>query len=651
MAKIPFKVMTAGALVALLTVTAPIGVALAAKGDFYNQTTKTRYAKEDLKNNPELLKQLQEEEKNGNVIIKEIKDNVFVDYTKTNESIGSSIGAGKTPLDAVLEAITNKNNKIEGDAAKELGGYETANSKIVVKSVEASTTSVDENANKQMLGFTVNKGKKVTLAELTEAGYSIEFQVSKDVLEGDVTPDFKSSTGELDESKLIAGEDFSYKIVVSKANEKVAESELVKVTIADFSALTTEITKVELAIDDSTDDVIISSGKVVVGEPVIVVTGEGTLKDGTKDADILSNFTYKSSDVTKAVVNASGVITPISAGNVTITVKDGDVTKDILLTVVEGDRVATKATFDKEAVRVINGGSQVVTATIVDQYGDPIKDVTASAINVKNSKNESILTATPTATAATGKVNITFTGDSNNLGKGTIELKSGNTVLGTLSAEVGTGTEVSYRKLAIAAGSKSDDYKLDVNTSHTDDSQLTVVWNKYNDSDILIGAENDAKYSVSSSKPSVATVANADLDTTGTIVVNAVAAGTTTITIKEGAITKASFDVTVVDTTPVAQSINLASGVSKIEVKADASGLGFADIKSNFVVKNQFGEEFTPANEDVTFFVDDSTVLDTTTVNKISAKEGVTVGKTANLVVKVNGKVVSVPVVITDAAQ
>ena len=137
MAKIPFKVMTASALVALLASTAPMGVALAAKGDFYNATTKTRYSKEDLQNNPELLKRLQEEKDNGNVIIKEIKDDVFIDYGKSEKSLGELMATGKNPLEAAIEVLQNKENKVEGDEAKELGGYETVGVKLVVESANA----------------------------------------------------------------------------------------------------------------------------------------------------------------------------------------------------------------------------------------------------------------------------------------------------------------------------------------------------------------------------------------------------------------------------------------------------------------------------------------------------------------------------------
>lgn len=561
-------------------------------------------------------------------------------YTYEVDGVGYAVGE----VDTMFKANpTLSTAEVQAKVKAELTGTPVSD-ELVVESVSAITSEINNVAGEQ-LDFEVvtNKGVKTVedLEELEEAGYTIIFEATV-------------ATGVTAEG-VVAGNavatPFEYRVVISHDDlEEPIVSELQEVKVLNFAAVTTEITKVELAIDDANDDIIISSGKVVIGEPVIFVTGEGTLKNGQKDQDILASFTYKSSDITKAVVNAAGVITPISAGNVTITVKAGDVSKDILLTVATEARAAKNATFNKEAVRVINGGSQAVVATIVDQYGDPVKGHATGAVDVKNAKNETILTALTANTDEEGKATITFTGHLTNLGKGTIELKSGTIVLGTLPVEVGTGTEVAYRTLEIASGSKSDDYELDVYTGVEDDSSVTVVWNKYNDSNILIGAENDAKYSVASSKSSVASVTNDDLDTTGTIEVTAATAGTTTITIKEGAITRASFDVTVVDTTPAAASIALANGVTKIEINNDKNALTFTDIAANFVVKNQFGEEFVPANNLVTFFTDNAALLDTTTVNTIDATVSKGAG-TANLIVKVNGHVISVPVVIVDVTE
>lgn len=530
---------------------------------------------------------------------------------------------------------------------------------LKVIEVSAITESVASGVTtKQEVGFTINNGKEVTLAELTEAGYTVEFLATKDVFKG--TPATSTSaTGVLNDNLTATTDNFSYKVTITKG-EEVIESELQAVKVQDFSKAVTEITESTVLFDT---DVKLTSGTVVAGETVVIKDIKGYKKDAPATEITLQfdDVTVKSSDVTKAIpsLNGSGaaevtLTLPGVTGNVAITIKAGDVEHVVNLNVVSEAREisATNSTVDTTPVKLANSKTKNVAVVLKDQYGDLVKGSANNidAASVKNANSEEIATTSAVQTDNEGKAAVVVTADTTKVGSGNLVLKSGTTTLGTVPVVVAEAGDVAYRTVEIASDSKSDDYELDVNTTPTDDSELKVFWNKYNDSDILIGAENSTDYTVASSKTSVATVAYDDTSSssTGAITVSAAAAGTTTITIKEGAITKASFDVTVVDTTPAVETIALAEGVTEIEIASDATGLEFSNIASNFVVKDQFGEDITPEKTDVTYLTDDATVLNVSTANEIAAAStpAPSVGDTANLILKVNGKVISVPVVI-----
>src|SRR5699024_793012 len=99
---------------------------------------------------------------------------------------------------------------------------------IVVTSVNAvEGQTVDNSTDKQQyLDFTINNNKEVTIEELKEAGYTIEFLTSKDVLNDDKD----AQPNELSQEKLVkAGNSFTYQVRISQDGEEVALSDHVTV--------------------------------------------------------------------------------------------------------------------------------------------------------------------------------------------------------------------------------------------------------------------------------------------------------------------------------------------------------------------------------------------------------------------------------------
>ncbi|NKQ20358.1 hypothetical protein [Brevibacillus laterosporus] len=74
----------------------------------------------------------------------------------------------------------------------------------------------------------MNEDQKVTVADLEKAGYTVAFQATKAVFANNGTT---SATGEL-KNNLTGADNFKYKVVVSKDNEKF-ESALVSATVLD----------------------------------------------------------------------------------------------------------------------------------------------------------------------------------------------------------------------------------------------------------------------------------------------------------------------------------------------------------------------------------------------------------------------------------
>jgi hypothetical protein len=149
---------------------------------------------------------------------------------------------------------------------------------------------------------------------------------------------------------------------------------------------------------------------------------------------------------------------------------------------------------------------------------------------------------------------------------------------------------VATRKLETV--SPSADLALDVIKGSTDQS-VQLVWNKYNAEGFLIGAETDftnnavagTKYTVSSSNTDVATVSVA---ANGNITITGISDGSTNLVIKEGAVTRATTSLAVVDTTPsitainfeVVEEVKTAGALNAQVLKAEAITLSSTDYKA-----------------------------------------------------------------------
>ncbi|KXH84029.1 S-layer homology domain-containing protein [Sporosarcina sp. HYO08] len=443
----------------------------------------------------------------------------------------------ETAVKSGAEQTLKFTEKVEGEADK-VNEFKFTYT-LEVNAVEGTSERLDDDTNKQFLGFTINDGEAVSVQYLVDAGYTVEFQSTKDLFAS-------TSTGEVDASKIADGDKFAYKVVITKGDTTV-ESKLTNVEVLDFATYLTSISEVSV----TQGAVAVKSNKVTVEDKNVTVAA--TKATALNGATINSpKVTYKSSNPAIATVDATtGVVTPIKPGNVTITMEADDAKKEVPLTVVSGAREVAQVTATSTSVKLLASKTQTIDVTVVDQYGDEFE----GNVDVV-SKDAKIATVSNPVAITNGKGTATIAAVAK--GNTTVEVKAGDQVLKSVSVAVSDDSAVASRKIETV--SASADYALDVVTG-SDDASLDIVWNQYNAGGFLIGPEKDftnddlkgTKYTVSSSDNSVATVSVA---TNGTITVGALKPGTANIQIKEGTVTRASVQVTVVNTTPTITAVN-----------------------------------------------------------------------------------------------
>lgn len=267
-----------------------------------------------------------------------------------------------------------------------------------------------------------------------------------------------------------------------------------------------------------------------------------------------------SSDNTVATVTEKDgkiTINPITAGKATITVelKSGEkFTYDV--EVAAQARKATSVDLSVDEIflsSTVKSGS--VALEVIDQYGDVFngtlnavpgktgdsKIVSETSVDIKNGKGTLLLNVVDGAETGSDVVSIQ-TEDKKELASINVNY-----------AEAGDVTSYALRTV-----NPNDDATLDIYEAAEDKSLSLEFIGK--DDDGVVAAiyklnDKDSPYSVSSSNDNVAEVS---VDNNGKLTVEAKSEGTATITVKEGSIVRATFEITVIDTTPALSGVKLA---------------------------------------------------------------------------------------------
>lgn len=561
--KTPFKVLTTAALIGTLSLSAVApGVSAAtnqvtAKSEAEQPTTKidkiiiSKDGK-DYTIDRVLYNQLVEAE-DASVKSATIKAVVSADGTYYTREAYSQALAGTDSVKeafAALEEIAKENTEVLVETTP--GSIEAGENGVEVKDptetpeegdfevteIAAINQTVDKDTEGQKVSFTVN-GEAADLEKLKEAGYTVKFLTTNDAALKD------TATGEL-KAKLTSGS-FTYQVEVSKEGEETITSNEAKVTIADLAATLKSLDSIKTAKESNT----VVKGKTLEISEIVGKTGKDVEKKFTSSLE--NDFTFKSSDTSVALVGTTGTVKGVKAGTTTITATsktNPTLSVSVEVKVAAETAEATNIEFDTTSVGVVEGNTQVVKATVTDQYGDPINltDPTDLSGTVKNDKDETIATITSAAAtpAKAGSYTLTFEGVK--AGTADYKVKIGEKSFGKIAVKIGEKGNVASRKLEVASGSKT----LDLNPTKENANEVVFNYNQYNADGLKIAAEKEiaksgAKYTVTSSKTDVADVV---VDANGNITVTGAKEGTATITIKEGSITRATAEVTVENSSP-----------------------------------------------------------------------------------------------------
>ena len=475
-----------------------------------------------------------------------------------------------------------------------LVGEEIPAQTLDIQSVKASTitilpsSDVDTATYKLALDYLDKEGNVIPAAQLP-TDLTVSYVDNKDVFNTDGTIKNKDKIPASGSIKVVA----TVKSTAANIN-LTQEFEVTVVAANDWASVT------DAKLVFNTD---VTGTVAVVGDSIKLVPTVATKNDGTKlEGDTApTDWSTQVKSVTSSNItvltaakgsNNDISLTPITAGTATVTVELNSGYKfEKVITVNEEARQATKITAEQEKLTLsstVSSGN--VKVTVVDQYGDPVKGKTVYAYPTATGTKAIVSQAQTSATDEKGEATLSLTAlGTATTGTDTVKLSIENDAqkdgLGTLTVEYAKAGNVATYDVRIAADSLSKDATID--TYNTDDNALKLEFIGKDAAGVVAAIYDQTTvgttYTVSSSDTAIA---DASVDRTGKIEVTPVKAGTATIHVKEGNIVRATFEVTVTDSTPAVGTIALKEGAQILVSASTAKTLTADDLKSLISVKN-----------------------------------------------------------------
>ena len=474
-----------------------------------------------------------------------------------------------------------------------LVGEEIPAQTLDIQSVKASTitilpsSDVDTATYKLALDYLDKEGNVIPAAQLP-TDLTVSYVDNKDVFNTDGTIKNKDKIPAAGSIKVVA----TVKSTTANIN-LTQEFEVTVVAANDWASVT------DAKLVFNTD---VTGTVAVVGDSIKLVPTVATKNDGTKlEGDTaptdwstqVKSVTSSNITVLTAAKSSNDIsLTPITAGTATVTVELNSGYKfEKVITVNEEARQATKITAEQEKLTLsstVSSGN--VKVTVVDQYGDPVKGKTVYAYPTATGTKAIVSQAQTSATDEKGEATLSLTAlGTATTGTDTVKLSIENDAqkdgLGTLTVEYAKAGNVATYDVRITADSLSKDATID--TYNTDDNALKLEFIGKDAAGVVAAIYDQTTmgttYTVSSSDTAIA---EASVDGTGKIKVTPVKAGTATIHVKEGNIVRATFEVTVTDSTPAVGTIALKEGAQILVSASTAKTLTADDLKSLISVKN-----------------------------------------------------------------
>ncbi|HDR7915832.1 TPA: S-layer homology domain-containing protein [Bacillus wiedmannii] len=384
-----------------------------------------------------------------------------------------------------------------------------------VKKLAVEKLTFDDDRAGQAIVFKLNDEKgNADVEYLNLANHDVKFVANN--LDGSPANIFEGGNSTSSTGKLGVGlshGDYKVEVQVTKRGGLTVSNTGI-ITVKNLDTPASAIKSTVFAVDADKNGVVygnkltgkdfkLNSQTLVVGEKAQIHNVVATIAGEDKVVDPNSISIKSSNSGIISVVN--NYITAEAAGEATLTIKVGDVTKEVKFKVTTGSRTLKSVKANPDKLQVVQGKTLPVTFVTTDQYGDPF-GANSAAIKEFLPKTgvveEGTLDVETTDAGSIGTKAIGVKG--NEVGEGTIHFQNANgETLGSLYVNVTEGN-VAFKNFELVSKlgkyGESPDSKLDLNVSNTVAYQLS----KYTSDRVYSDAENLEGYVVESKNPAVA---------------------------------------------------------------------------------------------------------------------------------------------------
>lgn len=247
---------------------------------------------------------------------------------------------------------------------------------VIVASAVINKESFDYRRAGQKITFKINNnGNNCDVAYLTTKGYLVKFTAVNSKNEAaDIFIDGTTSyTGALKDQLDIGAYTVQMQIY---RNGSTTISSKQTIEVADGINSISSIGTVTLRNVLLLDKVLLNSTNLVLGEQAIISEIQGTAK-GQNGNLIIPNrcvdITTSNKDIIEVNKNGNDItLKAVGTGNATITLKSGNVQKDIYMKVVSEPRKVSKVIPMESDIKLVLGKERKFNVLFLDQYGDPI---------------------------------------------------------------------------------------------------------------------------------------------------------------------------------------------------------------------------------------------------------------------------------------
>ncbi|PHE99772.1 S-layer protein [Bacillus wiedmannii] len=384
-----------------------------------------------------------------------------------------------------------------------------------VKKLAVEKLTFDDDRAGQAIVFKLNEEKgNADVEYLNLANHDVKFVANN--LDGSPANIFEGGNSTSSTGKLGVGlshGDYKVEVQVTKRGGLTVSNTGI-ITVKNLDTPASAIKNTVFAVDADKNGVVygnkltgkdfkLNSQTLVVGEKAQIHNVVATIAGEDKVVDPNSISIKSSNHGIISVVN--NYITAEAAGEATLTIKVGDVTKDVKFKVTTDSRTLKSVKANPDKLQVVQNKTLPVTFVTTDQYGDPFGANVAAIKEVLPKTGvvaEGGLEVVTTESGSIGTKTIGVTG--NEVGEGTVHFQNANgDTLGSLYVNVTEGN-VAFKNFELVSKvgqyGQSPDTKLDLNVSDTVAYQLS----KYTSDRVYSDPENLEGYVVESKNPAVA---------------------------------------------------------------------------------------------------------------------------------------------------